>query len=266
MPTPPSTLPIKIGVSGCTGRVGSLIMQELHTGEWKTLTLAGGLARNADKIKTDDFITSDAAELFTRSDVVIDFSSPKATRAHAELAARTGKPLIVGTTGLTAEDEAVLAKAAKKTCIVYAANMSVGVNILLALVEQAAAKLPPDLWDIEIFESHHKYKVDAPSGTALAIGKAAAKGRGVDLDTLAVRARDGITGERETGSIGFSVARGGDVVGEHTAFFYGAGERIELTHIATNRALFAKGALRAAKWAGNAKKHGLFSMRDVLGL
>ena len=162
-------------------------------------------------------------------------------------------------------DEDALKDAAQKTAIVYAANMSVGVNLLLALVEKAAASLGPDDWDIDIFESHHKHKVDAPSGTALAVGKAAAKGRGVDLDDVKVSARDGITGEREKGTIGFSVARGGDVVGEHTAYFYGEGERIELTHIATNRALFAKGALRAALWLKD-KPNGLYSMKDVLDL
>ncbi len=258
--------PTHIGIAGCTGRVGSLLMQELHSGEWKTLALAGGLARNAEKIKTQDFITNDPAELFGRSDIVIDFSSPIATRLNAELAAKTATPLIVGTTGLSPEDEVFLAQAARKTCIVYSANMSVGVNLLLALVEDAARRLAPDQWDIEIFESHHKHKVDAPSGTALAIGKAAAQGRNVSLADHSVISRHGITGERDVGDIGFSVARGGDVVGEHTAFFYGAGERLTLSHIATNRALFAKGALRAAKWARDHKQNGLFSMRDVLGL
>lgn len=142
--------------------------------------------------------------------------------------------------------------------------MSVGVNLLLSLMEKAAETLDAD-WDIEIFESHHKYKVDAPSGTALAMGRAAAIGRGGNLENMADYNRHGHTGAREKGKIGFSVARGGDVVGEHTAFFFGDGERIELTHKATNRSLFAKGALRAASWCQN-KENGLYSMRDVLGL
>ncbi|MCC6598445.1 MAG: 4-hydroxy-tetrahydrodipicolinate reductase [Alphaproteobacteria bacterium] len=257
---------MKIGVAGCTGRVGVLIVQELLSGQWKMLELAGGTARNADKIKVPYFVTTDPAALFARADIVIDFSRPEATLKNAALAAETGKALIVGTTGLSAQDEAALAQAAKKTAIVYAANMSVGVNLLLALVEQAAARLGPDDWDIEIFETHHKHKIDAPSGTALAIGKAAAKGRRVKLEDEALYAREGVTGERIDGNIGFSVARGGDVVGEHTAFFYGAGERLEISHRATNRALFAKGALRAALWLAKNRQPGLSSMRDVLGL
>ena len=138
-------------------------------------------------------------------------------------------------------------------------------NLLLSLVKKAASTLDDNSWDIEIFESHHKHKIDAPSGTALAIGKAAAQGRNVNLDKSSVRARDGITGERQAGTIGFSVARGGDVVGEHSAYFYGLGERIELTHLATDRALFARGALRAAKWIED-KDNGLYSMQDVLGI
>lgn len=260
------SIPLKIGVAGCTGRVGALIVQELLSGQWKGLELAGGTARNAGSVKASHFITTDPAELFVRSDVIIDFTRPEVTLKNAELAAQSGKPLIVGTTGLTALDEEELAEAAQKTCIVYSANMSVGVNLLLVLVEQAAARLGPEDWDIEIFEAHHKHKIDAPSGTALAIGKAAAKGRGIALEDEAVFTREGVTGEREAGNIGFSVVRGGDVVGEHTAFFYGAGERIEISHRATNRALFARGALRAARWIAQNNRPGLFSMRDVLGI
>lgn len=254
---------MKIGVTGYTGRVGQILVQELQSGAWNGLEFAGGTA--PDATDAEYFTTTEPAELFARADAVIDFTRPEATVKHAQLAAETDTAMIIGTTGLTAEDEAVLSQAADKTTIIYAANMSVGVNMLLALVEKAAASLGPDGWDIEIFESHHKHKVDAPSGTALAIGKAAAAGRAVDLDAVKVAARDGITGEREQGSIGFSVARGGDVVGEHTAYFYSEGERIELTHIATNRALFARGALRAAQWVKD-KPAGLYSMKDVLGL
>ncbi len=255
---------MKIGVAGCKGRVGTLIVNEILSGNWQGAELAGGTVAPGEKPKSDFFVTDDPSALFERADAVIDFTCPTATRLHAEIAAKQKKILVAGTTGLTAADEKVLQLAAKNSPIVYAANMSVGVNVLLALVEQAASRLGPD-WDIEIFESHHKNKVDAPSGTALAIGKAAAKGRKVDLDKVADYARNGHTGARKTGNIGFSVARGGDVVGEHTAYFYGEGERIELGHIATNRALFARGALRAALWA-NGQKPGLYSMRDVLGL
>jgi 4-hydroxy-tetrahydrodipicolinate reductase len=258
---------MKIGIVGCLGRVGSLLVQELQSGNHKGLSLAGGTVLPAElkKIsKADFFITDNAEELFKKADAVIDFSAPAATRKHAALAAKHKTPLIVGTTGLSATDEKQLHLAAKTTAIVYAANFSVGVNVLLALTEQAAAALDED-WDIEIFESHHKHKVDAPSGTALALGRSAAAGREIKLDKVADYARHGHTGARKKGDIGFSVARGGDVVGDHTVFFYAEGERVELTHIATNRALFARGAIRAAKWT-KGRKSGLYSMKDVLGL
>lgn len=256
---------MKIGVTGCTGRVGRLLIEELQSGTWDGLELAGGCARDTSSLEGADFFTTDnPEELFEQSDVVIDFTLPETIKNHLGLAVTHKTTLIIGTTGLTEEDEAGLAEAAKHTAIIYSANMSLGVNLLLALVERAAASLDPE-WDIEIFESHHKHKIDAPSGTAIAIGKAAADGRGVDLDDVKVAARDGITGEREKGNIGFSVARGGDVVGEHTAFFYGAGERIELSHLARDRSIFARGALKAAQWSGG-KPAGLYSMKDVLGL
>ena len=256
---------MKIGIAGYTGRVGALLINELQSGNWNGLELAGGYAPDADDNPADFFTSNTPEELFEKSDAVIDFTRPEATVQNVKLAAEHSVSMIIGTTGLTEDDEAELKKAAEKTTILYAANMSLGVNLLLALVERAAASLSADNWDIEIFESHHKHKVDAPSGTALAIGKAAAQGRQVTHDDVAVRARDGITGERTQGSIGYSVARGGDVVGEHTAFFYSEGERIELTHFATNRALFARGALQAAKWT-DGKAPGLYDMKDVLGL
>lgn len=258
---------MKIGIVGCLGRVGSILVQELRSGNHKGLTLAGGTVLTAELRKTtksEFFITDDADLLFKKSDAVIDFSAPAATRKHAVLAGKHKKPLIIGTTGLSPADEKKLQLAAKTAPIIYSANMSVGVNVVLALVQQAAASLGDD-WDIEIFESHHKHKVDAPSGTALALGRAAAAGRDVKLDKVADYARHGHTGARKKGQIGFSVARGGDVVGDHTVYFYAEGERVELTHIATNRALFARGALRAAKWS-QGKKPGLYSMKDVLGL
>lgn len=258
---------MNIGITGCRGRVGSLLVGELLSGQHKGLKLAGGSALPAEVKAAGNpgfFITADAEYLFEKADAVIDFTAPAATRKHIALAAQYKKPLIIGTTGLSAADEKKIKEAAKKTTIIYSANYSVGVNVVLALVEKAATALDEN-WDIEIFESHHKHKVDAPSGTALAIGKAAATGRKVNLAKVAEWARHGHTGARKKGDIGFSVARGGDVVGEHTAYFYADGERVELTHIATNRALFARGALRAAHWA-KGKKPGLYSMQDVLGL
>ncbi len=257
---------MKIGIVGANGRVGQLLVSELKSGNWNAhgLELGGGSARNIDEIDGNFFKTNDEDELFQNVDTVIDFTLPEGTKNHAKLAAKYKKTLIVGTTGLSPEDEAELKEAAKSTVVVYAANMSVGVNLLLALVEQAAARLDPQ-WDIEIFESHHKYKVDAPSGTAIAIGKAAATGRGNSLESLAEYNRHGRIGAREKGKIGFSVARGGDVIGEHTTFFYGDGERLELSHKATDRSLFAKGALRAAIWSED-KEPGLYSMRDVLDI
>ncbi len=256
---------MKIGILGCNGRVGKLLITELLSGNWDDhgLSLSGGSSRSETN-ESSFFITNDAEELFERSDVLIDFTLPEATVNHVKLAAKHKKTLIIGTTGLNQNDINILKEAATKTTIIYAANMSVGVNLLLALVEQAAARLDPD-WDIEIFESHHKYKVDAPSGTAIAIGKSAATGRNNSLENLADYNRHGQIGAREKGKIGFSVARGGDVVGEHTVFFYGEGERLELTHKATDRSLYAKGALKAAIWSEN-KPAGFYSMRDVLDL
>ena len=255
---------MKVGIVGCNGRVGSILVEELNSGEWSEqgLTLAGESSRKA--LDKDFFTTNNEDELFKRSDVVIDFTMPEGTVAHADLAKEHKTALIVGTTGLSKDDEAALSNAAKHVPIVYAANMSVGINVLLALVEQAAEHLKDD-WDIEIFESHHKHKIDAPSGTALALGKSAAAGRKESFDNLADFERQGNIGERKKGKIGFSSARGGDVVGEHNVIFLSEGERLELGHRATNRKLFAKGALRAATWIKD-KKPGLYSMRDVLDI
>ena len=258
---------MKIGVAGCTGRVGQILVEELQAEEgWihEELELACGSIQN-DKGKKFSFpVTKSAEELFEKSDVVVDFTLPEGTRNHARIAAEMKKPLIVGTTGLDKADEEALLQASKETAIVYSANMSIGVNILQALVQQTAERLGLD-WDIEIFEAHHKYKVDSPSGTAIMLGKAAATGRGKSLDNLAVYERYGRIGTRPSGTIGFATARGGDVVGEHKVTFYGEGERVELGHMATDRSLFAKGALRAALWTKD-KQPGLYSMRDVLNL
>lgn len=241
---------MKIGVCGAKGRVGSILV-ELLEGD-ADVEFAGGIDRG-----------DDAAALFTGADIVIDFSSPESTVANAKLAAKHGCALIACTTGLSAADEAALKKASDKTPIVYASNTSVAVNVLFALTEMAA-KILPD-YDIEIVEAHHNKKVDAPSGTALTLGKTAAKARGHDFEKVAVLSREGIVGGRKENEIGFSTIRGGDAVGEHTVYFFGEGERIEIKQQATSRVLYAQGAIRAAKWAAS-KPAGLYSMRDVLGI
>jgi 4-hydroxy-tetrahydrodipicolinate reductase len=252
---------MKIGIAGYTGRVGQLLVKELQSGAWAGLDLAAGSTRklHPEHTEAEKFsVVSTADELCALSDCIIDFTTPDGTRALLDAAVKTNTALVIGTTGLDQVMENAIAGAAKKIPVVYAANMSVGVNLLLALVEQAAARLGPQ-WDIEIFESHHKNKIDAPSGTALALGKSAQKGRkGGDFVTDR-------TGKRVDGTIGYAVSRGGDVVGEHTVTFYGMGERVELGHKASDRSLFARGALQAAQWL-DAQAAGLYSMRDVLGL
>lgn len=236
---------MRIGVTGYKGRMGQMLLQEIEGHE--TLEYAGGTEEG-----------DDPTSLFQNSDCVIDFTIPKATREHIRLAAKHQTTLVIGTTGLTQEDEKEIENAAKETTIVYAANMSVGVNMILALIEQAAARLGPE-WDIEIAETHHKHKIDSPSGTALALGKSARSGRGSG-DFVTDR-----NGKRNKGDIGFGVQRGGDIVGEHTLTFFGEGERVEIAHKATDRGIYARGALRAALWT-KGQPHGLYSMRDILGL
>ena len=265
---------MKIGIVGCAGRMGRMLMNAVMDAQG--CDLAGGTERPGSTLVGADvgevlgrgaikaFIGENPSALFAAADAVIDFTAPAATVAHAALAAEMGKILVVGTTGLSAEDEAKLAEAARKTTIVYAPNFSVGVNLLMALTEKAASILGED-YDIEIVEMHHHHKVDSPSGTALGLGRAAAKGRQVALEDVWRKTRDGLVGARPRGEIGFATLRGGDVVGDHTVMFASEGERIELTHKASSRAVFAKGAVRAALWAQD-KGPGLYSMRDVLGL
>lgn len=208
-------------------------------------------------------VTDDVAAALAGADAIIDFTAPANSVALAGEAARRGLVHIVGTTGCSEADDAAIRAAAATARIVKAGNFSLGVNLLLGLVKQAAAALPG--FDIEILEMHHNKKVDAPSGTALMLGEAAARGRNLDLKTHSVRVRDGHTGPREEGSIGFATLRGGNVIGEHRVILAGPGERIELNHIADNRALFADGAVRAALWA-RSQQPGFYSMADVLGL
>ncbi len=265
---------MKIGIVGCAGRMGRMLLKTVL--ETDGVTLGGGTERPDSTLLDSDLgvlaglnpvgLTpgTDAAALFAACDVVIDFTSPAATVAHARLAVEHGTALVVGTTGMTAEDIVPLEQAGATVPVVHAPNMSVGVNLLFALTEQVAATLGEE-FDIEIVEMHHRHKVDAPSGTALGLGRAAAAGRDVDLEAASVRVRDGVTGPRETGTIGFATLRGGDVVGDHTVIFAAEGERVELTHKASNRSIFARGAVRAAKWC-EGRKPGLYAMRDVLGL
>ncbi|MFH1157268.1 MAG: 4-hydroxy-tetrahydrodipicolinate reductase [Pseudomonadota bacterium] len=243
---------MKIGILGAGGRMGRMISKEILTGQYGV------------EIGAEIDMGGDTDSAFKTCDVMIDFTSREACAGHAALARQYTKPLVVGTTGLSAAEDAALLSASAKTAVLRAANMSVGVTLLLSLVEQAAAKLASE-FDIEIFEAHHRLKADAPSGTALALGHAAAKGRRVRLDDVMIQARSGITGARVPGSIGMSVLRGGDIVGEHTVTFAGPGERLELIHKASDRAIFARGALSAALWLEN-KPAGLYSMKDVLGL
>lgn len=210
-------------------------------------------------------VTDDPESAFTKVDGVLDFTRPPASVAYADYAAKAKIVHIIGTTGFSDSQEKKIAAAARKTAIVKSGNMSLGVNLLAELVKKAAQTLSAEDFDIEIVEMHHRRKIDAPSGTALLLGQAAAQGRGIKLAEHNVKARDGHTGERETGVIGFAALRGGSVVGEHSVIFAGEGERITLSHSAENRAIFARGALKAALWA-KGKPHGLYSMFDVLGL
>jgi 4-hydroxy-tetrahydrodipicolinate reductase len=209
-------------------------------------------------------LTADLKPLLKQADGMLDFTVPAATVAACALAAEAGVVHVVGTTGLTADDMGKLKVAAARTAILQAGNMSLGVNLLTAVVRRVARALDED-YDIEIVEMHHNKKIDAPSGTALMLGQAAAQGRQVDLDQRSARGRDGITGARKRGDVGFAALRGGTVVGEHSVVFAGPAERIELTHRAEDRALFARGAVKAALWA-RGKPPGLYSMADVLGL
>jgi 4-hydroxy-tetrahydrodipicolinate reductase len=209
-------------------------------------------------------VTSDPLALLTRVDGIIDFTVPAATLALVELSAQARIVHVIGTTGIDATGEARIKAAARHARIVKSGNMSLGVNLLAAMVKRVAAALGED-FDIEIAEMHHRHKIDAPSGTALLLGKAAAEGRGITLEQRSVRSRDGHTGARPVGDIGFATLRGGSVVGDHTVMFAGPSERIELSHKAESRDIFARGAVRAALWAMD-QKPGLYSMNDVLGL
>ena len=264
----------KIAILGCGGRMGRrLLAVALET---TGARLVAGTVRPDSPLMGQDLgviarhgeigakATTDVAEALAACDVAIDFTAPDASAAHARLAARETKALIVGTTGMQESQVSVLREAAQEIPLVFERNMSLGVNLLALLVEQAARALGPD-YDIEVVEMHHRHKVDAPSGTALQLGEAAAKGRGRALRDVAKEGRSGITGARPPGEIGFASLRGGDVTGDHSVIFAAEGERLELGHRASNRDVFARGAVKAALWSAG-QPAGFYGMRDVLGL
>lgn len=266
--------PMRLVVTGAGGRMGRALIRAVL--ENPATTLHAAIEREGSEIIGQDAgvlaglpangvpVTSDALEAFVKAEGVLDFTAPAATNAFSGLAAQARLVHVVGTTGLGESDFRALKLAARHAVVVQSGNFSLGVNMLAALVRRAAAALGSD-WDIEIVEMHHRMKVDAPSGTALLLGQAAAEGRGVSLSNAAVKAREGHTGARVAGTIGFQALRGGTVVGDHNVILAGNGERLELRHVAEDRGLFAHGAVKAALWA-RGRKPGYFGMDDVLGL
>lgn len=265
---------LRLIVAGAAGRMGRVLIDLIAASEG--VTLVGALEGSDSQALGQDAgtlagcgplgvaVSSDPLPCVIAADGIIDFSSPRASVELAALAAQARIAHVIGTTGFSGDDLKAIAAAARHAVIMRSGNMSLGVNLLAGLVEKAARTLGAD-YDIEIAEMHHRMKVDAPSGTALLLAAAAARGRGVDLDENSVRGRDGHTGARPSGSIGFASLRGGTVVGDHMVVFAGQGERLELVHRAEDRGIFARGALHAAVWA-QGRKPGLYSMADVLGL
>jgi 4-hydroxy-tetrahydrodipicolinate reductase len=253
------TAPIQIAIAGALGRMGRAIAAAAEADP--ALMVCARFDRPG---AAGEGLVS-AADAVAAADVVVDFTRPEASVALARLCAESGTRLVLGTTGLSDDEKHQIADAARQIAIVFSGNYSLGVNMLLGLVAQAARALPADAYDIEIFEAHHRHKVDAPSGTALMLGEAAARGRGVDFGKVARRARDGITGERPVGEIGFSVLRGGGIVGEHTVTFAAEDEILTIAHSGRDRSLFARGAVAAARWVAG-KPPGLYNMQDVLGM
>jgi len=239
----------RIGIIGSKGRMGAALVDAIG---------AAGAVHAGGVDKGDD-----VAALAAQCDVLVDFSAPAALEGNLDAAVSAGVPIVVGTTGLEERHHWLCDAAADRIAVLQTGNTSLGVTLLAHLVREAASRLGED-WDIEIAETHHRMKVDAPSGTALLLGQAAAEGRGIDLPARSARGRDGITGARRPGDIGFAALRGGTVIGEHSVIFAGPTERVVMTHIAEDRALFARGALKAALWA-QGKPAGLYSMADVLG-
>jgi 4-hydroxy-tetrahydrodipicolinate reductase len=265
---------MKIAVMGAAGRMGRELIKAVAS--TPGCQVSGGVEPSGSAAIGADLgtlagleplgvaVNSDFEKVISSADAILDFTSPRATAEFAQLAAKHGVVHVIGTTGFDAASETAVNDAAARTVIIKAGNMSLGVNLLAALTKRVAAALGED-FDIEIVEMHHRQKVDAPSGTALMLGDAAAAGRGIDLAARSVRVRDGHTGPRTPGDIGFATLRGGSVVGDHTVIFAGDGERIELTHFAADRGIFARGAVKAALW-GKGRAPGLYAMTDVLGI
>lgn len=255
---------MRIGVVGIGGRMGQLLAAEVIAAGH---VLAGGTLRTGSSTAppADVAVLPDVAALAAQSDVVVDFTHAATAQGHATVLAQAGTAWVLGTSGLSGADEAAVAQAARHVPVVYAPNFAPGVNLVLALAEQIAAALPADAYDAEIIEMHHRQKVDAPSGTAIGLGRAVARGRSVQLEEVMVSGRDGHTGPRPPGAIGFAALRGGQVVGEHTLLFAAGSEHIALTHRAFDRRVFATGAVRAAGWVSG-RAPGLYSMLDVLGM
>jgi len=265
---------MRIAVSGAAGRMGRALIKACH--ELPGVRLGAALEHPDSTLRGTDagelagvgrmgvILDGDLANVLDRFDVLVEFTRPEVTVRHVELCRDAGRSLVIGTTGFTEAQRERILEAAMDTAIVLAPNMSVGVNLCLRLLDIAARVVGEDM-DVEIIEAHHRHKVDAPSGTALRMGEVVAEALGRRLEECAVYGRQGITGERERKTIGFETIRGGDIVGEHTVLFAGEGERIEVTHKATSRMTFARGALRAAQWLRE-KERGLFDMQDVLGL
>lgn len=257
-----AALMTQIGIFGAAGRMGRAIAQVAVDA---ALPIAGGTDhKGGEALAPGIAITADPLALAQVADVLIDFSTPNALAAHLDAAVQAGKPILIGTTGLEPHHHAAIDAASAHIPVLQTGNTSLGVNLLAALVERAAAGLGDD-WDIEIVEMHHRHKVDAPSGTALLLGEAAARGRGIDLTDHSDRGRDGITGARTRGDIGFAALRGGSVAGDHQVIFATEGERIEIGHRAENRTIFARGAIRGATWLA-AQPAGRYDMKAVLGL
>ncbi|HTB46312.1 MAG TPA: 4-hydroxy-tetrahydrodipicolinate reductase [Acetobacteraceae bacterium] len=255
----------RIGIAGVTGRMGLLLVEETRATAGAELVGGIGHAGSSKPLPTGVESYPDIATLAAASDVVVDFTNAATAQPHATALASAGKAWVLGTSGLSAADEAAVAASAQGIPVVYASNFSAGVNLVLALAERMGAALPAETYDAEIMEMHHRQKVDAPSGTAIGIGRAVAKGRGIALDDVIQSGRHGHTGARPTGAIGFAALRGGQVVGEHTLIFASATEHIALTHRAFDRRAYAAGAVQAALWVA-AKPAGLYSMMDVLGM
>ena len=252
---------VRVAIAGASGRMGLALLEAAGASEGIVL---GGAVDITASTWGGVAIGTDVSSALENSDVLIDFTRPSGTLAHVAQCVAARRAMVIGTTGFEPSQLAEIRNAARTIPIVMAPNMSVGVNVALKLVELAAGALGPD-YDVEVFEMHHRKKVDAPSGTALRLGEVAAAARKTSLEQSGVFQRHGTTGERKPGAIGFSVARGGDIVGDHTVFFAGPGERIEITHRSSSRATYAQGAMRAARYVAG-RKPGLYDMQDVLGL